>query len=43
MKINETVIFLHAVPCLTSMYLFRKRGRMLDVVLPLCFTVDHVR
>lgn len=29
MKINETMIFLHDVPCLTSMYLFRKRGRLL--------------
>lgn len=33
MKINETTIFLHDVQCLTSMYLFHKRGRLLDVEL----------
>lgn len=42
MKINETLIFLHKLPCLILMYLFRKCGRLLKGVLLVWFTMDHV-
>lgn len=42
MKINETLIFLHRLPCLILMYLFRKCGRPLKGVLLVWFTLDHV-
>ena len=42
MKINETLIFLHKLPCLILMFLFRKCGILLKGVLLVWFTMDHV-